>query len=335
MIKQATGRCDEQVDAFGELIRLGFAVRAAHDDRVRMTVPVFGGQDLARDAKDLQRELACRRDDDRASACVRVSAGGCEPSALPMGNRRRTSCLCSANAPFRGLKRSRDSISIAGSRNASVLPEPVRAAPSKSRPASSGGIARAWISVMRSKPRASIALRVDGEKSMADQAVLSSATGVCAVDPPARASSAAADEVLATGAASSPSSSVGAVLITRAAAALALRSRSCARRRSMSSSSSGSRLSTAGTGGSGAGAVFGRLRFEGAGAAAVEATGASATAGALARLCVRLRFLASGASILLVIRRLATPDFHRQNLPHLLCTLGCKRINAPCGLCSD
>ena len=70
MVEQTSGRGHEQIDALSELVRLGFAIRAAHDDRVRVAVTVLGGQDLARDAEDLQRELARRRDDDGARACA-------------------------------------------------------------------------------------------------------------------------------------------------------------------------------------------------------------------------------------------------------------------------
>ena len=50
--------------------------------------------------------------------------------------------------PLRGLNRSADSISTAGIRKASVLPEPVFAAPKTSLPASRGGMPRCWISVI-------------------------------------------------------------------------------------------------------------------------------------------------------------------------------------------
>ena len=81
MIEQTSGRGDEQIDALGELVGLGLAIRAAHDDGVGVAVPLLGGQDLARDAEDLQRQLARRRDDDGASACAAVSAYGVDASA--------------------------------------------------------------------------------------------------------------------------------------------------------------------------------------------------------------------------------------------------------------
>lgn len=74
MIEQTSRRSDEQVDALGELVGLGLAVRAAHDDGVRVAVAVLGGQDLARDAEDLERKLARGRDDDGASAYATASA---------------------------------------------------------------------------------------------------------------------------------------------------------------------------------------------------------------------------------------------------------------------
>ena len=74
MIEQTSGRGDEQIDALGELVGLGLAIRAAHDDGVRVAMAVLGGQDLARDAEDLQRQLARGRNDDGAGACATVSA---------------------------------------------------------------------------------------------------------------------------------------------------------------------------------------------------------------------------------------------------------------------
>lgn len=52
-----------------------------------------------------------------------------------------------------------------GTKNASVLPDPVRAAPSTSRPYSSGGMQRACTSVMWLKDKSCMALRVFSERS--------------------------------------------------------------------------------------------------------------------------------------------------------------------------
>mmetsp|Transcript_19263 Transcript_19263/g.33240 ORF Transcript_19263/g.33240 Transcript_19263/m.33240 type:complete len:216 (-) Transcript_19263:18-665(-) len=57
-----------------------------------------------------------------------------------------------APVPLRGMNRARYSISAQGIRNARVLPEPVRAAPSTSRPVKSAGIVRACTSVMQVNP---------------------------------------------------------------------------------------------------------------------------------------------------------------------------------------
>ena len=52
-----------------------------------------------------------------------------------------------------------------GIKNAKVFPLPVRAAPSTSRPASRGGIVRAWTGVMRVMPIAAKPSRVFLDKS--------------------------------------------------------------------------------------------------------------------------------------------------------------------------
>ncbi len=52
---------------------------------------------------------------------------------------------------------------MAGMRKASVFPLPVLAAPTRSRPSSRCGMAFDWISVMLTKPMASIALSVAGD----------------------------------------------------------------------------------------------------------------------------------------------------------------------------
>lgn len=66
--------------------------------------------------------------------------------------------------PFRGLNFNLDSISTAGMRKASVFPDPVRAAPNTSFPASKGGIAFACTGVIVLKPIASNALLVGSER---------------------------------------------------------------------------------------------------------------------------------------------------------------------------
>ncbi len=71
-----------------------------------------------------------------------------------MGRKRKE------NVPLRDLKLVLMRSSMAGIKNASVLPEPVLAAPSTSRPERSTGMQRAWTSVMRVKPMSVIALRV-------------------------------------------------------------------------------------------------------------------------------------------------------------------------------
>ena len=140
VVEQPAGGRDQQVDALGQLVGLGAPVGAAHDDAVRLRVR---RQELARHAEDLQRELARRRHHQDAGACMESARGSssCDFSSNPKAE----------GLPFRGLNRSALSSSIAGIRKASVLPEPVLAAPSTSRPAKSGGIPRCWISVMVSK----------------------------------------------------------------------------------------------------------------------------------------------------------------------------------------
>ncbi len=71
VVQQAARRRDEQVDALGQLLDLGLAVGAAHDDAVRLRVVLH---ELARHAKDLQRQLARRRHDNDAGAVARLEA---------------------------------------------------------------------------------------------------------------------------------------------------------------------------------------------------------------------------------------------------------------------
>lgn len=69
------------------------------------------------------------------------------------------------SAPFLGLNFIRCSSSIAGIKNASVFPEPVRAAPRTSLPASSGGIALACTGVIVLNPIVSRARLVGSDRS--------------------------------------------------------------------------------------------------------------------------------------------------------------------------
>eukprot|EP01139_Manchomonas_bermudensis_P000893 Amastigsp_a1050_42.p6 type:complete len:112 gc:universal Amastigsp_a1050_42:1223-1558(+) len=66
----------------------------------------------------------------------------------------RVGVITSATVPLRGLIESLCISSTAGMRNASVLPDPVRAAPSTSCPSRSSGIVRHCTSIMNSKPMA-------------------------------------------------------------------------------------------------------------------------------------------------------------------------------------
>jgi hypothetical protein len=59
---------------------------------------------------------------------------------------------------------------MAGIRKASVLPEPVLADPTRSRPSSNGGIVRAWISVRVVKPISATAFRVFSQTLSAREA---------------------------------------------------------------------------------------------------------------------------------------------------------------------
>lgn len=129
---------------------------------------------------------------------------------------RATLKICSASSrvglttmtpvPLRGLKRSECSISMAGIRNASVLPLPVLAAPSTSLPVSSGGIPRFWISVMVVKPISSIAFRVlsERESSWKEETSAPAACGRERCDWGRSALSAVSSSSSATAASSSP-----------------------------------------------------------------------------------------------------------------------------------
>jgi len=67
--------------------------------------------------------------------------------------------------PLRGINLACRSSSTAGMRNASVLPEPVRAAPSTSRPDSRCGTVRACTSVMYVKPMSAMPFAVSSDTS--------------------------------------------------------------------------------------------------------------------------------------------------------------------------
>ena len=67
VVEQPTGRGDEQVDAFEELLNLGFAVRSTHDDGKGLVVV---SHQLFRYAKGLQRQFARGCNDDCSSTCL-------------------------------------------------------------------------------------------------------------------------------------------------------------------------------------------------------------------------------------------------------------------------
>lgn len=68
--------------------------------------------------------------------------------------------VSTSNLPFLGINFSLKMSSTAGTRNAKVFPEPVRAEPTISRPSRREGMERAWISVILEKPISAIAFRV-------------------------------------------------------------------------------------------------------------------------------------------------------------------------------
>ena len=120
MVEQAAGRGDEDVDAALQLRGLRADADAAeHDHRRKLRVLAVGAHALL----DLRRELARRREDQRADR-------------LPAAARRA--------ARRRGAEASRCSI---GSTKPAVLPVPVCAPASRSPPASTAGIACRWIGV--------------------------------------------------------------------------------------------------------------------------------------------------------------------------------------------
>jgi hypothetical protein len=58
-----------------------------------------------------------------------------------------------------------------GSRNAAVLPLPVMAQASTSRPASAGGIASCWTGVGRVKPTSRVARTMEGSRPKAEKGI--------------------------------------------------------------------------------------------------------------------------------------------------------------------
>lgn len=75
VIEQTARGGNQQVDALGQLLGLGLAVGAAHDDSVCLRVVLH---QLAGDAKDLQRQLARRGDDNDAGSVARLEAEAVE-----------------------------------------------------------------------------------------------------------------------------------------------------------------------------------------------------------------------------------------------------------------
>ena len=113
VVEQPPRRGDDDLAAVAQRALLRAHVDAA-DDRDRAEADVVAEREHL--LVDLQRQLARRREDERAAAC-----------------RGSPSC-----------RRCR-----IGSRKAAVLPVPVEAQPIRSRPASTTGIASAWIGVGR------------------------------------------------------------------------------------------------------------------------------------------------------------------------------------------
>ena len=110
------GRGDEDVDAAAQGLLLRRLADAAEDDGA--TSAAGCGRRRAKLSRDLDRQLA-RRGEDQDAAAARGPAG-----------RRSAARRCRI-----------------GSANAAVLPVPVWAMPSRSRPSSTCGIACAWIGV--------------------------------------------------------------------------------------------------------------------------------------------------------------------------------------------
>lgn len=73
VVEQTTGSRNEEVDALDELVGLGLAVRAAHDDAKRLRV---ASHEVLDDAEDLERELTRGRDDHDTGPVGRLEAEG-------------------------------------------------------------------------------------------------------------------------------------------------------------------------------------------------------------------------------------------------------------------
>ena len=134
-VEQAARRGDEDVDAVLQRLLLRVLADAAEDHRrAQRQVRAVGREALA----DLRGELARRREHEAADVAVAACRGA----------------MCARRWRI-------------GSANAAVLPVPVWARPSRSRPASTCGIARAWIGV-----GVDVALRRDRLRDRRDQAQL-------------------------------------------------------------------------------------------------------------------------------------------------------------------
>ena len=116
-VDQPARRGDENIDAVLERPRLRILAHAAVNDRLpQRGVLAVGAETFA----DLAGQLAGRREDERADA---------------------------ASVAFRRIARRASSDAAAGSANAAVLPVPVCAQPSRSRPAITCGMACDWMGV--------------------------------------------------------------------------------------------------------------------------------------------------------------------------------------------
>lgn len=139
MIEESSRCRNNKINTFGKLLRLGLSIRTSHDNSKRLRV--VSSHDLLCDMEYLQRKLAGRGNDNNTGACL---VANCQQSERPPKANRYE--------PFLGLNFIRCSSSMLGIKNAKVFPLPVRAAPNTSRPASRGGIVRAWTGVMRVIP---------------------------------------------------------------------------------------------------------------------------------------------------------------------------------------
>jgi hypothetical protein len=143
MIQQTTGSGHKNIHAFCKPLGLGAPVGATNNKAVCLRVlPVLA--QFSQHAVNLEAELAGRRDDNAAGSCVKKKTDYetfISPNAVPD--------MC---APFRLVNWTLDRSSTAGTKNASVFPDPVFAAPKRSLPARSGAIDLSWILVIKSNP---------------------------------------------------------------------------------------------------------------------------------------------------------------------------------------